>query len=187
MRERCNKMYMYLITVQPVPRDQNDMYLKTVIWIDCNFQITCESVYCTVLSVCNLETSQVWCILIKNVTCNSNENMIAFAPKTPTIWCISRERTHARSAPAHYSACGSQSFVLSNLFLWHNESANFIRYHSISINSRSKPSSTNCVRFHIADCLLFPMGVLQTKTDILFYFFLCLSLLLKYERKKPCV
>lgn len=61
--------------------------------------------------------------------------------------------------------CGShsQSFVLSNLLLWYNKNAraNFIWYHVISINSRSKLSSTNSLSLTCRS--LFPMGVSQQK------------------------
>lgn len=89
-----------------------------------------------------------------------------------------RVRTHARSTKSSYFTCGSHSFVLSNLFLWHNQSANFIQYHSISINSRSKLSSMNCVAFlHIADGFYFQWEFYKQKPIFFVLFFpsLCLN------------
>lgn len=162
------------------------MYLKTVIEIDCNIQITFMyvcSMYCTVYATWDMPS-----LLYFNkeyVTCNSNENMIAFAPSPPTIlsvctiyseWVGARTHAHLKCRIATLFQLVVRNHLFSAIYFYgKTESANFIRYHNISINSRSKPSSTNCAPFsHCCWLLLFPMGVLQTKTDILFKFFSCM-------------
>lgn len=83
MYYRSNNVCTWLQHNQCQGINQKIAYLKTVIWIDCNIQIACNYKH-------NPHIVRRWsserangspsfvCILIKIVTCNSNENMIAF-------------------------------------------------------------------------------------------------------------
>lgn len=123
MRKRHRRVITHVVDYQISRAEGSQWY----VFKDChpNWLQSQNCVHRTLSRVCRS-------ILIKNVACNSSENMIA-------------QNTSGVATEWAQSGRLPQSFVLSNLFLWHNESANFICYRHISINSRSKQSSTDFV------------------------------------------
>lgn len=165
------------------------MYLKTVIEIDCNIQITfmyvCD-MYCT--EYATWDKPSLLYFNKEYVTCNSNENTIAFAPSPPTIssvcticseWVGARSRTLKMQNRNAISTCGSQSFVLSNLFLWQNRKREL---HSISQHFHKFAIKTKfnelCSFLTLLLNTSISNGSSTNKTDILFRFFSCVCVCL---------